>query len=88
MGLFKKLRSHLKTSLSGGLNLLSKKERSEHRKSNRALRKSLGMTSRNKWVRQLRRSLSGKAAAQPTSAATVGGYTYNGRTLSQLMGGR
>ena len=55
------------------------------------IRRKLGLTSKNKWLRQLKRRVKGYTGASsavassvPTSAST---YQYQGRTLSQLMGG-
>lgn len=56
----------------------------------RSIRKHLGLTSKNKWVRQVKRSLGlgkGVAYTQPVSANDVAGYQYSGRSVSQLMGG-
>lgn len=89
MSLFKKVSKTLKSSLTGwgkphhGLTggLLTRKQFKK-------LRSKIGLTSKNKLVRQVRRSLSGKPVMQPTSASSVdNGYIYNGRTISQLMGG-
>jgi hypothetical protein len=58
------------------------------RKQWKKLRSHVGLTSKNKLMRQIKRSLSpgsyqpANLAGAPTSA-----YTYQGRTLSQLMGG-
>ena len=61
-----------------------------NRKFAKSIRKRLGLTSKSKWVRQTKRSLgigNSVAYTQPVSASDVGGYQYNGRSVSQLMGG-
>lgn len=58
------------------------------RRISKKLRRKVGLTSKNKWTRQIKRSL--LASSAPVSAATVSsgdGYRYQGRTLSQLTGG-
>lgn len=60
------------------------------RKNAKSIRKRLGLTSKSKWLRQVKRSLgigSRPVYSQPVSASDLGGYQYNGRTLSQLTGG-
>lgn len=53
----------------------------------RQIRKRLGISGRSKWLRQLKRSISGArltASSQPVSATS---YQHQARTLSQLTGG-
>lgn len=61
-----------------------------NRKVAKSIRKRLGLTSKSKWLRQTKRSFGlgkGVAYSQPVSASDLGGYQYNGRSVSQLMGG-
>lgn len=59
------------------------------RKQFKNLRSKLGLTGSSKWARQVKRSINPRdlvSSGSPVSATSVG-YQYNGRSLSQLMGG-
>lgn len=62
-----------------------------NRKTVKRIRRKIGVTSKNKFMRQLKRSLKDMfSSSTPVSASSVGssdGYRYQGRTLSQLTGG-
>lgn len=62
-----------------------------NRKTDKRIRRKLGLTSKNKFMRQVKRSLKDLfSSSTPVSATSVGssdGYRYQGRTLSQLTGG-
>lgn len=57
-----------------------------NRKRFKKIRKKLGLTSKSKFVRSIRRNLLGNAVASsmPSSAST---YQHQARTLSQMTGG-
>lgn len=57
-----------------------------NRKRFKKIRKKLGLTSKSKLVRSIRRNLLGKAVSPvtPSSAST---YQHQARTLSQMTGG-
>ena len=58
------------------------------RKQFKSIRSKLGLTSKNKFARQLRRSLPAASLASPVStSAYTEGYHADPRTLSQLTGG-
>lgn len=72
-----------------GLKLKKAWSKIQLRKHGKHFRKSLGLTSENRWIRGIKKrfNLGAVSSSQPTSAATVPGYQYSGRTLSQLTGG-
>lgn len=74
---------------------IGRKLKKGYRRFSKKFRRTLGLTSKNKWLRQLRRSLgmSSKGhtvqdlGSSSATSATTEGYKYSGNSISQLMGG-
>lgn len=84
MGFFKKhILPHVKAASTGGLSLASRKERKAYRHGSKSTRKKLGFTG-ERLKKMFGRSV---GTSQVLSGAPTSATTFQGRSISQLMGG-